>query len=278
MRRTHLTALFALVVALTTPAFAASPLDDPGAHGMVRVTQGIWAEARMDEAARAALTPLVDEARRRVARYYGTLADTTNVVFCASDTCYRHFGAHGLGFSDGEHVLIAPRGRRAAIIAHELAHVELASRLGGMDRVNATVPQWFDEGLAVMISAAEEFNERAWQAATHGGRTAPALEALAGMASWNRITGPDGAGMHLSYGTACRELKRWARSTGTDGPRAMVAALRNQEPFAAAYRRIELLPSGVPSFAVHAGEPWSTASTSDGQLSPQTIRDSVDTP
>ncbi|WP_230969741.1 hypothetical protein [Nitrogeniibacter aestuarii] len=278
MRWQHAALSLLLALVLTGPARAASPLDDPRQHGMVRVAEDIWADAAMEAEAREQLVPLVRQAQQRVARHYGTLAGAANVVFCATRSCYQRFGAHGLGFSDGSHVLIAPRGRRVAIVAHELAHVELATRLGGMDAVMRSVPQWFDEGLAVLISGAEEFNESTWRAATDEGRSAPALDELADMDSWNRLTGTDGAGMHLTYGTACHELRRWTQAAGPEGPRNVVSALRNHEPFAAAYRRIEAQSDPLPVFAAHDGQAWTSANAADGGLTPQTIRASVARP
>jgi hypothetical protein len=46
-------------------------------------------------------------------------------------------------------VMLSPRGIDAVIAAHELAHVELHERLGSHA---GHVPQWFDEGLAVLVS------------------------------------------------------------------------------------------------------------------------------
>jgi hypothetical protein len=43
-------------------------------------------------------------------------------------------------------VMLSPRGLDVAILAHEMSHVELHQRLGGI-----RVPQWFDEGLAVLV-------------------------------------------------------------------------------------------------------------------------------
>ena len=106
----------------------------------------------------------------------------------------------------------------------------------------------------------------------------PALDELADMDSWNRLTGTDGAGMHLTYGTACHELRRWTQAAGPEGPRNVVSALRNHEPFAAAYRRIEAQSDPLPVFAAHDGQAWTSANAADGGLTPQTIRASVTRP
>ncbi|TDC30301.1 hypothetical protein E1211_24450 [Micromonospora sp. 15K316] len=51
-------------------------------------------------------------------------------------------------------VMLSPRGIVAVIAAHELSHVELHERLGSH---TGQIPQWFDEGLAVLVSNAPRY-------------------------------------------------------------------------------------------------------------------------
>jgi hypothetical protein len=46
-------------------------------------------------------------------------------------------------------VMLSPRGIDPVIAAHELSHVEFHERLGAQRK---QIPQWFDEGLAVLVS------------------------------------------------------------------------------------------------------------------------------
>ena len=128
--------------------------------------QNLYLDPALPAALKKRIPALLAEARARVEAYYGPLQARPKLVFCASPDCYNGFGAIGLGYTDGSNLVISRSGLRSAIIAHELAHVELASRLGGISRVLDSVPQWFDEGLAVLISGAEEYSESAWRSAT----------------------------------------------------------------------------------------------------------------
>ncbi|MFC7329174.1 hypothetical protein [Marinactinospora rubrisoli] len=72
------------------------------------------------------------------------------MLVCATEDCYQRIGGGG---SRGiavlnRAVLLSPRGTTPEIAAHELTHVELAARLGRAGEV----PQWFDEGVAVLVS------------------------------------------------------------------------------------------------------------------------------
>jgi hypothetical protein len=46
-------------------------------------------------------------------------------------------------------VMLSPRGIDPVIAAHELSHVAFHERLGAQRK---QIPQWFDEGLAVLVS------------------------------------------------------------------------------------------------------------------------------
>lgn len=54
-------------------------------------------------------------------------------------------------------ILIGPQGRSVDVVAHELAHAELAQRVGFVRR-ELSVPTWFDEGLAMQVDHREAYN------------------------------------------------------------------------------------------------------------------------
>lgn len=185
------------------------------------------------------LLNLVDKARVRVDYFYGELLSRPDILFCSSMACYRKFGGVGLGYTRGNTILISPRGWRAAIISHELSHVELAARLGDMPDILDKVPQWFDEGMAVMVSMAHEFSDEAWEEACRKGDGSPQLSELASMADWNRVTGVNGVNMQLSYGTARQEVARWYAAAGKKGLQQLIHALKARQEFHTAYQGAE---------------------------------------
>ena len=232
-------ALFLVAMGSQLPLVHASGLSAPAEHGMIQIAENIYIEPIIPAAAQPTVLELVKGARERAALFYGELTATPNIVFCATAHCYRKFGAVGLGFTDGRNVVISSSGARVAILAHELSHVELAVRLGGPHRVTAKVPQWFDEGSAVLASMAEEFSEAAWLDATDQGERAPPIYALEVSDDWNRITGNQGIHMQDSYGTARHEVARWFDNVGREGFLRLIDALAKDESFYQAYGRIE---------------------------------------
>lgn len=232
--------LFALaaVAALPIRAASAASLETPEELGLRQLADSIYVSPEMSGEQIEQAVALVDQARERVRQFYGEPLARPKIVICATTECYCEFGAVGLGFTDGHNLVISPQGLRVPIIAHELAHVEFTARVGSFAQVLQDVPQWFDEGQAVLISMAEEFSETAWREATADGRHAPPLTALVAMDDWTRLTGAGGEHMQFTYGTAHREVGRWFDQAGTTGLQALPQALRNGETFAAAYARI----------------------------------------
>jgi hypothetical protein len=120
----------------------------PGCYGLTRVRAGLYSERGLTAVQLNQLVDLTAGARRRVEEFYGDRRSDPRVVACFTDDCYDRIGGggeKGVAILDRA-VMLSPRGLDAVIASHEMAHVELHQRLDG------EVPQWFDEGLAVVIS------------------------------------------------------------------------------------------------------------------------------
>jgi uncharacterized membrane protein len=120
----------------------------PGCYGLARVSDGVYSGRRITAAQRDRLAGLAVEARRRVEAFYGGRTSAPRLIACFTDDCYARIGGgreRGVAVLNRA-VMLSPRGLDAVIASHEMAHVELHQRL---DR---EVPQWFDEGLAVVVS------------------------------------------------------------------------------------------------------------------------------
>lgn len=216
-----------------------SRISLPAEHGLVEIAPHVFVDSEVSPANAAHLLNLIDKARVRAGFYYGELVSVPDILFCSSMECYRKFGGIGLGYTRGNNILISPSGWRTAIISHELSHVELATRLGGAQEVVDRVPQWFDEGVAVMVSMAHEFSDAAWEEACRKGEGSPRLRELESMAGWNRVTGANGVNMQLSYGTARQEVARWYAAVGRKGLDDLISALKARQDFHMAYQSVE---------------------------------------
>lgn len=209
----------------------------PAASGLETVRPGLYADPAMSARQREALAADVEAGRRRAAEFYGGLVSSPTIVACASMACYRRFGGIGRkGVCRNGALLLSPEGLNPVIVAHEWSHAELAARVGQL-RVWRSVPQWFDEGIAVLLSRDPIYTEEAWLAATDNGAKAPPLSALETLRGWLRATGKDGKTRQLSYGTARHEVAGWYAAAGPDGLRALIGGLRNGDDFREIYER-----------------------------------------
>ncbi|WP_173529338.1 hypothetical protein [Nonomuraea antri] len=204
-------ALAAGGVAVAFPSVAATTC--PGCYGMTRLRPGLYIEPGLPAAREREIAAVVDAAERRVAAFYGGRRSTPDVLACASAVCYRRIGGGGeRGVAVlNRAVMLSPSGIDVAIAAHEMSHVELHTRLGS---AAGRVPQWFDEGLAVVVAD----DSRYLKPETAGDRCLVSTdEALPRtLDEWLRAARAD----RNTYAKAACRVSRWLAANG--GPRAVL--------------------------------------------------------
>jgi len=70
--------------------------------------------------------------------------------FFASDTATSHFSPFN------NCLVIGPKGQNVDVVAHELVHAEIYSRLGWLTQL-LKMPRWFEEGVSLMVDFREPF-------------------------------------------------------------------------------------------------------------------------
>jgi hypothetical protein len=139
------------LIRFTEPAVAAAGC--PSCYGFTDLGGGLYVESAMPADRRAAARATVAAARDRVRAFYGELRSDPRVLLCATEACYRPLGGGSRGVALLDRALIlSPRGTDTVIAAHEFAHAEFRRRIGLAATLARSVPQWFDEGLAVVVS------------------------------------------------------------------------------------------------------------------------------
>jgi hypothetical protein len=139
----------AAVLAVAFPAVAATTC--PRCYGLERLAPDLYVEKGLSETREQQIMSMVEAANRRVRDFYGGRESSPRLLVCVTDACYRRIGGGGeRGIAVlNRAVMLSPRGLDVTIAAHEMSHVELHARL---DSGGTEVPQWFDEGLAVLVS------------------------------------------------------------------------------------------------------------------------------
>ncbi|GAB4031595.1 hypothetical protein GCM10028774_09660 [Spirosoma jeollabukense] len=148
------------------------------------------------------------------------------------------------------YLVLGPDGNNPDVIAHELCHDELFARLGWW-RVKRQIPQWFNEGLALMVDY-RFTNPSVWdkpdslqQALSTAGDDDlmvflqhPMLK-LADLETTRDFFGGDSFHTMLAYQTAAEEVARWLAVVGRSGVPALSNALATGHEFSDTYRQLE---------------------------------------
>jgi hypothetical protein len=214
-----------LVLMIAVPSVAATTC--PRCFGLVALGDGLYAERGRSDPELQQLVELHTEANRRIAGFYGGRRSAPSVLACFTTDCYTRIGGGGeRGIAVlNRAVMLSPRGMDPVIAAHELSHVEFHERLG---RQRGQVPQWFDEGLAVLVS--DDLRYLLPSTAADRCRVASGEELPATLDAWLSAARAD---VQVYAQAACR-VTRWVDAHG--GNRAvtdLIDRLRRGERFAA---------------------------------------------
>lgn len=95
-------------------------------------------------------------AKKRIEDFWGTQQGEATIIFCDDLEKYRQYcrSSEGagctIGTPIGSWIVLNKDGLNADVIAHEMSHDELMTRLGWW-KTKTKIPTWFDEGLALML-------------------------------------------------------------------------------------------------------------------------------
>lgn len=218
-----------------------------------QLAPAVWVDKNTPEHQRVYLLFEIHEARKRL----GTLWDSpvqshATIIFCQTPEQYEWYcqDGEGAGCSLGtpwgsSWIIINPYGRNPDVLAHEMCHDELYTRLGWLT-TQRQIPQWFNEGLALMIDQRfttatdslrryEEFHDH-WQQQSHGQQTVLELNELRSLTDF--FSGSSDRVM-LAYMTGGREVSRWLSVVGRQRLKKLVEAVRLGSDFRDAYQQLE---------------------------------------
>ena len=207
--------LTAAGLALAYPSVAAAAC--PGCYGLTRVSEHVYSERGLTAVQKDQLIDLAVAARRRVEVFYGDRESEPRLIACFTDVCYDRIGGGGeKGVAVlNRAVMLSPRGLDTVIASHEMAHVELHRRLDG------EVPQWFDEGLAVVISDDPRYLGEHCRVPFEG----PLPETLS---DWLDAARAD----QQVYSKAACRVQRWLDANGgRDAVLTLIQQIRNEAAF-----------------------------------------------
>ena len=193
------------------------------------------------------------EAKKRVAQIWGNNSGhKTTTILCHSLRQYQQYcnGNEGAGCSIGtpwgeSFIVLNLEGLNTDVIAHEMCHDALFSRLGWWT-TKRQIPQWFNEGLALavdyrFVSTTDsiqryiDYQEEQFYR-SHAGQIALNLDEIA---TTQGFFGGDESRLMLAYMTAATEVARWLSLAGRQKVPLLVEQIKNGEDFWKTYQKIE---------------------------------------
>ncbi|MFD2573605.1 hypothetical protein ACFSUS_23400 [Spirosoma soli] len=199
----------------------------------------------------------IQTARQRIQQFWGGQQGQATIIYCPKQADYERYcmGGEGAGCSIGtpwgaSYLILGPDGNNADVIAHELCHDELFARLGWW-RIKRQIPQWFNEGLALMLDYRFS-NPAVWEhpdnlennpSFSEEEHRQPFAEhpmvKLSDLESTRDFFGGDYGHVMLAYQTAADEVSRWLAVVGRAGVPALTNAVANGSDFDDAYLGLE---------------------------------------
>lgn len=219
-------------------------------------TQGVYVSRKTTPKQEIVLRQHVLTARDRIRRFWSGQKGKAILIYCPSQSDYEQYciGGEGAGCSLGlpwgdSYLVLGPDGNNTDVIAHELCHDELFARLGWW-RVKRQIPQWFNEGLALMvdyrfsspsvwehpdsIQTEDPLFER--QAPVYRN---PVMIKLKDLETTRDFFGGGSEHVMRAYQTAAEEVARWLSLVEQPGVPALANAILAGKPFSKAYQELE---------------------------------------
>ncbi len=178
---------------------------------------------------------LTEEALERDRAFFGELqcTDTTIIIFCDDDKLLSKLdGDHDTktSYTKKNYISVSDEYLNIDIIAHELTHAELHTRLNM--KALKSIPTWFDEGLATQNDYREQYGLDAWIEQTDNGKNTVPLEDMDTGSEFYAGTVED---RRFRYLNAKHEVSEWMEIHGQKGLLELLDKLNSGEEFDTAY-------------------------------------------
>jgi hypothetical protein len=118
--------------------------------------KGIFIEKNISIKQSDSLLKNIKLAKKRIHSFWGNQEGIAKIIYCSNAETYKKYcqSSEGAGCSIGtpfgSWIILNTDGLNTDVIAHEMCHDELMTKLGWW-KTKKLIPTWFDEGLALML-------------------------------------------------------------------------------------------------------------------------------
>lgn len=194
----------------------------------------------------------IEEAHKRIGDLWGKSVGDATFILCESTEQYHRYcnSDEGAGCSIGtpwgaSFIVLNLNGLNTDVIAHEMCHDELFTRLGWW-KTTREIPQWFNEGLALMVDyrfvATSDSVQRyldykdECSYVSNGGQTVLNLNEISSFHGF--FNGSENHVM-LAYMTSGMEVSRWLAVVGEKKIALLVHQIAEGHHFQDVYQQLE---------------------------------------
>jgi hypothetical protein len=127
----------------------------PQCFGLSKAADGLYVESAMSPAARSHAAGVISAAQQDVASFFSEERFKPRALVCATDACYQRIGGapgSGTGILGSFALVVSPEAVNKVAVTEALAHVEMRGRVGTWKMQMGAVPEWFEQGLAVVVA------------------------------------------------------------------------------------------------------------------------------
>lgn len=189
-------------------------------------------------------------AEARVDSFYGEKVERPKLIVCSNQDQYKKYcnSLEGAGCSLGtpwgsSFIVVNAQDLTVDVVSHEMSHIALLGKLGWW-KTTMEVPQWFNEGLALMldrrfvesIDPVQRYMDYLdeWMYYTKGGQQILELENITSVKSF---FGGNKTYVMLAYMTSGLEVSYWLQHSGDVS--GLIKEMNAGESFKDAYDKVE---------------------------------------
>ena len=195
---------------------------------------------------------VIQNAEIRIDSFYSGKKSKPDIIICSNPEQYQKYcnSTEGAGCSLGtpwesSFIILNMQDLDVNVASHEMSHTELLKRLGWW-KVTMQVPQWFNEGLALMLDKRFVNNPDKvgqyfdymdeWLYYTRGGQEILELESISSVKGF--FNGNQQYVM-LAYMTSGLEVSYWLILAGNNGLLKLISQINQGDSFTVSYKKVE---------------------------------------
>lgn len=223
-----------------------------GLSNFEKVNDYIYSSPSLENKQRKNILGVIKKAEMRIDSFWLGKQAKPNIIVCGTPQEYQKYcqSTEGAGCSLGtpwgqSFVILNAQGLNVDVISHEMSHVELLGRLGWW-KTTMDVPQWFNEGTALMLDRRFVNNTDSlgryfeymdeWLYQTGGGQN---ILELRNISSVKGFFNGGSKEVMLAYMTSGLEVSYWLAYCGNAGLVKLVAEMKNGRSFQESYQDLE---------------------------------------